>query len=302
MPLNRYTPVLGWSFSRYQVFNTCHRQYFYQYYTQYVEEALRKKVQIAKKTVSTPLIQGTVTHGVLEALLKRLQKSDIPIDFTKLRKYIIQLSTKEVESSKIPEIENMEVSRPEYISEMVSDVLALIRYLLDSNYFSSSIGSQSMEQRKLWSIEPHNTMQFDISGYKVYAILDFAYQLDDRLVIVDWKTGKPSQSYTKQLMVYALCESLRRSMPISEIECHGVYLRDMKKSFVTNFNTDEAEQMRSLIIESTQSMYSLLTDIEKNVPQNSTKFPKTTTYKNCRYCNFAKICWQENFQEIIKAE
>ena len=75
-----FTPILGWSISRYEVFDKCKRQYFYQYYGKYVPDIPAYKLNQLKELTSIPLETGNVVHDVLEAFLKRLQKSDQDID------------------------------------------------------------------------------------------------------------------------------------------------------------------------------------------------------------------------------
>ena len=40
-----YTPILGWSMTRYDVFSICKRKYYYQYYAKYDPEFPRVRIE-----------------------------------------------------------------------------------------------------------------------------------------------------------------------------------------------------------------------------------------------------------------
>jgi ATP-dependent helicase/DNAse subunit B len=75
-----FSPILGWSISRYEVFDKCKRQYFYTYYSKHGPVVPHYKMAQLRDLTSVPLEIGNVVHDVLEAFLKRLQKSDSDID------------------------------------------------------------------------------------------------------------------------------------------------------------------------------------------------------------------------------
>ena len=84
-----YTDILGWSNSRQELFRSCKRKYFYEYYAKH-DASNTTKIYKLKSLTSVPLEIGTVTHKILETLLKRLQKSVEPIDQEKLFEYTIR--------------------------------------------------------------------------------------------------------------------------------------------------------------------------------------------------------------------
>ncbi|MHC4407229.1 MAG: PD-(D/E)XK nuclease family protein, partial [Planctomycetota bacterium] len=75
-----YTPVLGWSASRYETFDKCSRMYYYHYYGKYVTDVPPYKMRQLKELTSVPLEIGHVVHDVMEAFLRRLQKDVSNID------------------------------------------------------------------------------------------------------------------------------------------------------------------------------------------------------------------------------
>jgi len=69
-----FTPILGWSITRYDMFTTCKRRYYYQYYAKYDPEIKRAKIDALKKLTSIPLEIGNIVHDTISAVLKRLLK------------------------------------------------------------------------------------------------------------------------------------------------------------------------------------------------------------------------------------
>ena len=78
-----FTPILGWSVSRYDTFSSCKRRYYYQYYGRYDTEFGRQRIDRLKSLSSIPLELGNIVHDVIGALLKRLLKSEAAIDKTR---------------------------------------------------------------------------------------------------------------------------------------------------------------------------------------------------------------------------
>ena len=83
-----YTPVLGWSFSRYETFSNCKRKYFYNYYGKHDTEFSIVKIEFLKGLTSIPIEIGTISHDIIEVVLKRLLKTTEPIDGKRFESYL----------------------------------------------------------------------------------------------------------------------------------------------------------------------------------------------------------------------
>src|SRR3990172_3696430 len=79
-----YSPILGWSATRDDVFSICKRRYYYVYYAKYDPDLPRATVDKYKTLVSIPLETGAVVHEVVQAILGRLRTSADQIDEPKL--------------------------------------------------------------------------------------------------------------------------------------------------------------------------------------------------------------------------
>ena len=89
-----YTPILGWSVSRYDKFTSCKRQYYYDYYGKHDDEFPRQKIDSLKKLTSIPLGIGNITHNVIKTLLVRLLKEEKEIDKARFIAFAKELTAK----------------------------------------------------------------------------------------------------------------------------------------------------------------------------------------------------------------
>ena len=87
-----FTPILGWSFSRYDTFSDCKRRYYYQYYGKYDPQYKRDKIDFLKGLTSIPMEIGIISHDVIQSVLERLLKSTAPIDTEKLEGYLQEMN------------------------------------------------------------------------------------------------------------------------------------------------------------------------------------------------------------------
>jgi hypothetical protein len=121
---------------------------------------------------------------------------------------------------------------------------------------------------------------------------DFGYWTDnDRLQLIDWKTGGNGEDASLQLGGYALyaLEVLRVDLP--RVDLLEVNLREGK---VTSHPWDEIslDRVREHIRLSVRAMKAYLKDPENNVADEA-NFEKTEQLKICRWCNFRSVCRPE---------
>ena len=84
----KFSKILGWSQSRFDVFSSCKRKYYYRYYKGFDKEFGESKINELLALVSVDLAIGQITHEIFETLFKRLKNSDSAIDITRLDSYI----------------------------------------------------------------------------------------------------------------------------------------------------------------------------------------------------------------------
>ncbi|MFM7769279.1 MAG: PD-(D/E)XK nuclease family protein [Bacteroidota bacterium] len=155
-----FTPILGWSVSRFDTFSTCKRKYFYTYYAKFDSEFSLQEINTLKNLTSEALTIGSLVHDVIETLLKRLQKSTEPIDSEKLKLFIAQKVHEYQQKHTFIEVyyQTKEIRTNdafiEKIFSMVTKFLQTDRYSWLCNLPESS--------RRNWIIEPN--------GYGIYQL------------------------------------------------------------------------------------------------------------------------------------
>ena len=81
-----FTDILGWSYSRYNTFQSCKRKYYYEYYRKRDIENVADIGRL-KDLTTVPLEIGNISHKLIQALLSRLQKTAAEIDREKFYDY-----------------------------------------------------------------------------------------------------------------------------------------------------------------------------------------------------------------------
>ena len=132
---------------------------------------------------------------------------------------------------------------------------------------------------------------FALGGIKIYASPDTVIQFDDKLVILDWKTGRPRQFYAHQMETYGLWAQCRHDVPADEIELELVYLPDGTMQKV-DYGEEAARQTFEYIKETVDDMSDKLKDrdIARNEPLNIERFEQTDKLEVCAHCNFMELC------------
>jgi hypothetical protein len=285
-----YTPILGWSISRFEVFDKCKRQYFYNYYGKFTPDLPPYKIQQLKALTSVPLEIGNVVHDIIEAFLKRLQKSDSNIDEQRFFDFALQ-KTNHYFSTKTF-MENY------YRQKTVPDQAAAFQKIREclTNFLNSPIYNwifmKAMTNRENWMIEPDGYGETRVNGLKAYCKMDFLFPVDAIVSILDWKTGaKNPFKHSHQLHGYAVAAHTNFHIPLSTIYPKIVYLYPQFDELELTVNEADLLDFYETIKAQTGQMYAYLTDIEQNIPRPIAEFPKTPSPGVCQYCNYQELCF-----------
>jgi len=106
-----FTPILGWSATRYDLFSVCKRKYFFHYYAKYDLEIQVRQLTRFKELVTLPLETGGIVHQVIEALLNRLKTTTQDIDRPRFHAYADNLIAQSLEQKPFEEVVYGEVSQ-----------------------------------------------------------------------------------------------------------------------------------------------------------------------------------------------
>ena len=287
-----YTPPLGWSISRFEVFDKCKRQYFYQYYPKFVKDVPFYKMSKLKELTSVPLEVGNAVHDCMEALLARLQKSDSAVDEEKFFKFADDKLREYFAKKTFIEIYYKQADSVD-INAASEKVRACLDNFINGPCYSW-ICMKAMTNRTGWMIEPPGFGETRIDGMKAYCKMDFLFPVDDEVYILDWKTGgKDRAKHAAQLMGYAVAANSNFSIPWNRIFPKIVYLYPRYDELEITFGEEDLTNFFQTIRAQTGEMRAFCRDAEQNIPLDMSEFSTSPSPGLCRNCRFQELCGQK---------
>ncbi|WP_353572680.1 PD-(D/E)XK nuclease family protein [Candidatus Albibeggiatoa sp. nov. BB20] len=286
----KYSPILGWSVSRYEVFQTCKRRYFYNYYAKYDSEFTREQIDFLKKLTTVPLEVGNIVHDIHKKLLERLQKTTQTLDSKRFDEYIYKLTKEYCENKTFAEIYYHQQTQIK-INEIYEQVRFCVQNFLQSERFHW-LFDKAIARSSEWLVEPDGYGETRINDLKAYCKVDFLFPVgDDDCYILDWKTGKPDKAkHAKQLAGYATWASYHFDAKPENIKSLVCYLSpEYTEVPVTVTEADIIHFAEQVKIE-TEEMYQHCTFVQENIPTIKSTFTLTENTKLCEYCNFRELC------------
>ncbi len=130
---------------------------------------------------------------------------------------------------------------------------------------------------------------FTVEGVKVFGKIDCAFREGDRVVVVDWKTGRDADGAPRQLATYALALAA----------CHGadpdrIVAREVNVATGTRREHDVTAAAREAFLvhfrSSVASMRALLVDVGADEPRPESEFAFAEDPGECRWCRFRSVC------------
>jgi len=284
-----FTPILGWSASRYDIFTECKREYFYQYYGKYDSEHSIEKINFLKALTSVPLETGNIVHDVIKAVLQRLQKSEADFDAERFRQFVRSETEKQCRAKTFLEVHYKEVE-----SIGSDDLLPKIERCVDSFLNSPRcdwIKKAAIPTRDQWVIEPPGYGEARLDGLKVYCKVDFLFPVENRIVIVDWKTGKEDEyKHKRQLTGYTAWAAYHLDRGAADVTPIVAYLQPGYREVEISPTDADLVAFREGIEKETREMYAFCRDVEENLPLDKYHFPMTDSLRVCKLCNFRELC------------
>lgn len=283
-----FTPILGWSASRYDTFKTCQRRYYYTYYAKFDPEHTANKINQLKKMTSIPLEIGNIVHDIIKTLLERLQKTDQQINSKKFYEYARNI-TEQYCKKTFAEIYYKEIDQLD-IDDIYSNVHLILSNLLNSQRFMWVI-QNAIKSKDQWVIEPPGYGQTIINGLKAYCKVDFLFPVDDVLYIMDWKTGKAdNKKHHKQMLGYTAWASFHFDHDPEKIHPIIAYLKPDYVEDTLQITRPDTDHFANTVKDETHEMYNYCNSIEENIPKQKDLFEQTTNKVFCNYCNFRELC------------
>ncbi|MDR0304111.1 MAG: PD-(D/E)XK nuclease family protein [Chitinispirillales bacterium] len=291
-----FTKMLGWSNSRYDLFCQCKRKYLYFYYPASFAN-LEAKVKELKKLTTIPLEIGNLYHDMMEVFLERLQKSDSPINEEKLFGFVDDLCEKKL-SQKVF-FENYYKTCTVDFGKINEKVKFCMKNFLISPILNF-LNSIEMPQRQSFLIEAGSKMngkkyfgETRINGLKAFCKMDFIFIRDEKVYIIDWKTGKKDENkHTKQLLAYALAaKGLNSEIKSGEIFPKSVYVSETYGELALEATDEKLADFAESVRNETEEMQSFCLNVEENIPLPVESFEKTPNESVCKMCEFRELCF-----------
>jgi len=284
-----FTPILGWSVSRYEKFDLCKRQYWYDYYSRYDTEVPQERIAFLKSLTSTPLEIGNLVHDTIATLLHRAKKSTAPIEPEEVLHYSQYLVERALRNKTFLEVYYKQLELID-ADDLKGRARACLKNFFSSHWYDWLI-EDALQQRSEWVIEPRDFGEIRINGLKAYCKVDFLFPTaEGALYVLDWKTGRVDRDkHRRQMMGYVLYTRDIFKTTADYVKPIIVYLGEPYEELEQTFTESDLDELARQIVLDTQEMYQYCTDIEENIPKPKDLFPKQVR-KLCAYCNYQELC------------
>lgn len=285
-----FTPILGWSVSRYDKFETCKRQYWYDYYAKkFDRDVTPDKIDSLKSLTSTHLEIGNLVHDVIATQLHVLRRNIVPEDTNEILKYSYYLVDRAIENKRFLEVHYGQKDKID-ADDMKVKVANCLKNFFRSSWYEWLL-KDGTHQRGNWIVEPNDFGEVRINGLKAYCKVDFLFPLSaGQLCVLDWKTGKVDrEKHRKQMTGYVAYAQDIFKVPAESVRPVVVYLGGSYDELEYGFGQDEIDRFAEDILVQTKEMYGYCESIDENIPKPKDHFPKQV-HKLCAYCNYQELC------------
>lgn len=291
---------LSWSASRAKEFERCKREYWYSRYANWgwwTERPRGQKfdIMVHKNLTSLPAFTGDVIHRAIERWFQ-LRQAGTRMSAAELVDEAVELFRTGWRQSSTDGWQqrpnkSTHLFEHHYGFDVPAERTDRARKLIEhaAHYFCESPDLAPVREvaPEHWrGVEALDTYQF--LGTKVYAVPDFAYEIDGKVHIWDWKTGRPREDDLFQLHTYALYACERWQTDPEDITLYGAYLGEGEVKQVP-VQIDPLSQAQDRMSMSLREMMDVHYDPDEDelVMDN---WPASGAPEACRYCRYRGIC------------
>jgi CRISPR/Cas system-associated exonuclease Cas4 (RecB family) len=281
----------SWSVSRHDTLSSCERKYFYSYYAAVEDPEIKRH----KNLSALPLWAGSVVHETIENFLKTNDRiPGVTEQEALIRATIHERMLGDWKDSDAGSLRFRLFEHEYQVPVDQDDKKIVVGIVMRSlrNFFKSEVLAQAMAAgRERW-LTVEDLVSFTVEDVTVLLRMDLAFRdLEGRVVIVDWKTGKSEGRFNDvQLAGYALyAKEQGWAQSAQEIVTELAYLaipRFTRKSV----DQDRLDHARAFVVKSAGKMKSLLLDPLLNLAQME-DFARVDRPKICRRCNYRRLCF-----------
>jgi hypothetical protein len=301
VPVTVWT-AFSWSISRHSLFARCLRQYYLYYYgSRRVREAGSELVSAIwwLKQV-TPLRQwvGTTVHSAAQWAVRAHRDGEV-VGEGQLVERAVRAFREGVQASErgtrhgnrwVVLYEHVYPDEPFTIDRDAAEGLVadLTRTLLESE---TLVAIRRLPPEALREVdEPFQHFFFD--DIKTFAIPDVLLEADDRMTIIDWKTGDVTDEMIPwQAGVYRVYTHHTYGYPEEAIDVLIAELADAGQSAPPVGGLPTLAETEAFIRASMKAMIDKMENVDYHTVSIS-DFPMTDNIELCQRCAFKRACWR----------
>ena len=291
----------SWSVSRDDTFRKCHRMYYFQYYGSWGgweidADDRTRMIYILKQLQNRQMWAGKKVHECIENVIMEIQEGIKKIDVSQKMEDTLDLMRKEFLSSKnkkyLTDPKTCALFEHEYDlavpeTEWKSNADNVVECL--KLFFDSKVYKEILKLTENQWLEMEQFPYFYFNDVKIYAVLDFAFRRNDKIIIYYWKTGKEDAERDRfQLACYGLFAIQKWDIKPENVILTDYFLSNGKQNEY-NFKNFELDQIQDYIKNSIVEMKDKLDDPQENVTRENS-FLFTENEQICKYCNYYKVC------------
>jgi hypothetical protein len=289
-----FTPILGWSATRYEAFSICKRRYFYQYYAKYDRETPVRVISRYRELVSVPLEIGGIVHEVIAALLRRLATRPEDIDRERFLAFATGAARESLRAKRFEEVVYRQVGQIA-LDDMLPKIHQSLENLLASARYEWLAG-EGRQKAGAWVIEPPGFGETRLGDLKVYCKVDFLFPFDEAIHIFDWKTGKQdADKHRKQLIGYATWASYHFETDPAHVRPTIAYLHPDYLEVQETFDADDLATYAVRVRAETEEMYEYCREVVQNIPLDKDEFARVDDERICGYCPYRGLCFPDRY-------
>ena len=301
--MSAFKNEFSWSISRDRIFQTCPRQYYFNYYGYWGgwendAPPRNRQIYILKQLQNRYMWAGAKVHDCINHTLTNLQRGISVLDVDQIVEITLNQMREEFRLSR----EKRYLTHPKTCAlfeheyevpildadwkKTADNVEACLRNFYSSETFEML---KSLPQQ-MW-LEVEDFSSFHLNNTKIWAVLDCSFRTEDGgITIIDWKTGRSiSEDVSMQLSCYAMYAMEKWGVDPDKVKLIEYNLLANQGSEF-NVSGAEIENTKTYIAGSIADMQSTLVDVDNNVPKEEEAFQKVEDDRIRSSCNFKKVC------------
>lgn len=277
----------SWSNSKHTSFEECRRKFFLENYAAKVDPEIKR----LSKLSAIPLWAGNVVHDYMETFIKSRAPIPGPEEIEVIVRDLVgqmrqdwRFSLSKSKSFRLYEHEYNHKDADDVVKPYVELVGTCIR-----NAFASDVLKEITESRLLTCEE---LIGLKVAGVNCFGKMDAAYlDANDKVKIVDWKTGKHVGNFNKNQVtgyaLYALNQKWAKRPEDVETILAYLYIPQYDRHIITE---NDLKGQERFVAESVYKIKAMLVDADENVGR-AEDFPQCGKAWSCQRCKFQKVCF-----------